>query len=240
MDPRVAIIEHRLNGIKRIIAVASGKGGVGKSVTASLLALILAKRGYHVGLLDLDLYGPSSHIILGIDVDEYPSEDKGIIPPERHGIRFMSIVYYSKEHPTPLRGEDVTNAIIEVLAITRWGNLDFLIIDMPPGIGDETLDTIRLIKKSEFLVVTTPSKVALQTVVKLVKLLKELNVPIIGVIENMKFDDSAYVKDTVSELGVKYLGYVPFDKSFEDAVGSAEKLMKTDVAKKLSELVGNL
>jgi len=89
-------------------------------------------------------------------------------------------------------------------------------------------------------VVTTPSKVALQTVVKLVKLLKELNVPIIGVIENMKFDDSAYVKDTVSELGVKYLGYVPFDKSFEDAVGSAEKLMKTDVAKKLSELVGNL
>ncbi|RLI61172.1 MAG: ATP-binding protein, partial [Candidatus Asgardarchaeum californiense] len=119
MDPRVAIIEHRLNGIKRIIAVASGKGGVGKSVTASLLALILAKRGYHVGLLDLDLYGPSSHIILGIDVDEYPSEDKGIIPPERHGIRFMSIVYYSKEHPTPLRGEDVTNAIIEVLAITR-------------------------------------------------------------------------------------------------------------------------
>jgi len=240
MDPRVAIIEHRLDGIKRIIAVASGKGGVGKSVTASLLALILAKRGYHVGLLDLDLYGPSSHIILGIDVDEYPSEDKGIIPPERHGIRFMSIVYYSKEHPTPLRGEDVTNAIIEVLAITRWGNLDFLIIDMPPGIGDETLDIIRLIKKSEFLVVTTPSKVALQTVVKLVKLLKELNVPIIGVIENMKFDDSAYVKDTVSELGVKYLGYVPFDKSFEDAVGSAEKLMKTDVAKKLSELVGNL
>ncbi|MGQ4915748.1 MAG: P-loop NTPase [Candidatus Asgardarchaeia archaeon] len=240
MDPRVAIIEHRLNGIKRIIAVASGKGGVGKSVTASLLALILAKRGYHVGLLDLDLYGPSSHIILGIDVDEYPSEDKGIIPPERHGIRFMSIVYYSKEHPTPLRGEDVTNAIIEVLAITRWGNLDFLIIDMPPGIGDETLDTIRLIKKSEFLVVTTPSKVALQTVVKLVKLLKELNVPIIGVIENMKFNDSAYVKDTVSELGVKYLGYVPFDKSFEDAVGNAEKLMKTDVAKKLSELVGNL
>jgi len=240
MDPRVAIIEHRLDGIKRIIAVASGKGGVGKSVTASLLALILAKRGYHVGLLDLDLYGPSSHIILGIDVDEYPSEDKGIIPPERHGIRFMSIVYYSKEHPTPLRGEDVTNAIIEVLAITRWGNLDFLIIDMPPGIGDETLDIIRLIKKSEFLVVTTPSKVALQTVVKLVKLLKELNVPIIGVIENMKFDDSAYVKDTVSELGVKYLGYVLFDKSFEDAVGSAEKLMKTDVAKKLSELVGNL
>ena len=160
IEPRTSVIDKRLRNIKRIISVASGKGGVGKSLVASSLALSLSRKGYKTGLMDLDLYGPSSHIILGVK-DVYPQEEKGIVPPEVHGIRFMSIVYYTDDKPSPFRGTDISNIIIELLAITQWGSLDFLIIDMPPGIGDETLDVIRFIKDSKFLVVTTPSKVCL-------------------------------------------------------------------------------
>lgn len=236
MDPRLSVIDHRLKNVKRIIAIASGKGGVGKSVTSATLALLLAKKGYNVGLLDLDLYGPSTHIILGVK-NVIPTEEKGVIPPNVNGIKFMSIVYYAEDKPTPLRGHDVSNAIIELLTITRWENLDFLIVDMPPGIGDETLDTIRLIKRGEFLVVTTPSKVALYTVEKLLILLKELNVPILGVLENMKMDDSDFIERNITRLNIKYLGAVHFDKKFEDAVGSSEKLLQTDFSKELAYIL---
>ena len=158
MEPRISVIEKRLHNINRIISVASGKGGVGKSLIAATLALHLSQKGYKVGLLDLDLYGPSAHIILGIH-DQFPQEEKGLIPPQIHGIHFMSIVYFTEEKPAPFRGNDISNIIIELLAITQWGTLDFLIIDMPPGIGDETLDVIRYMRPSEFLIVTTPSKV---------------------------------------------------------------------------------
>ena len=151
------IIDKRLENIKRLIAVGGGKGGIGKSLTASTLALTLSKLGYKVGLLDLDFCGPSTHIILGIK-GIYPKEEKGIIPPEIYGIRFMSIIYYAGDNPSPLRGTDISNAIIELLAITQWGELDFLIIDMPPGIGDPILDTIRLIKRVNFLIITTQSR----------------------------------------------------------------------------------
>jgi ATP-binding protein involved in chromosome partitioning len=185
MDPRVAIIEERLKSIKRIIAVAAGKGGVGKSTVATGLALVLSEMGHRVGLLDLDFYGPSTHIILGVSEDVQPKEERGIVPPKVHGIEFMSLVYYTKENPAPLRGADLTNALTELLAITRWGELDFLIVDMPPGLGDTTLDAIRLLKNPNFLVVTTPSRVAAETVKKLVILLHELRLPILGILENM-------------------------------------------------------
>ena len=133
MEVRTSVIEKRLKNIKRIISVASGKGGVGKSLVASSLALSLSKRGYKVGLLDLDLYGPSSHIILGVDDYGFPEEEKGIIPPKISGINFMSIVYFTEDKPSPFRGIDISNIIIELLAITQWGELDYLIIDMPPG-----------------------------------------------------------------------------------------------------------
>ena len=227
MEPRVSVIEKRLKNIKRIISVASGKGGVGKSLVASNLALNLSKKGHKVGLLDLDLYGPSSHIILGVK-DEFPEEEKGIIPPKIHGIHFMSIVYFTEDKPSPFRGIDVTNIIIELLAITQWGSLDYLIVDMPPGIGDETLDVIRFIKKSEFLVITTPSKVAMGAVRKLLEILKELKIPIVGVIENMKMKESAFIKSEVAKIDITYLGSIGFDNNLEDAIGNADKLLETD------------
>ena len=236
MEPRTSVIEKRLKNIKRIIAVASGKGGVGKSLVASSLALHLAHHGYTVGLLDLDLYGPSSHIILGV-TDEFPTEEKGLIPPTVHGISFMSIVYFTQEKPSPFRGVDISNIILELLAITQWGSLDFLIIDMPPGIGDETLDVIRYMKTSEFLVVTTPSKVAMGAVSKLLKILIELQKPVLGVIENMTMTDSSFIEEEVKKLRVRYLGKIHFDETLEEAIGNADRLAETQAMKNLTVIL---
>jgi ATP-binding protein involved in chromosome partitioning len=232
MESRTSVIEKRLHNIKRIIAVASGKGGVGKSMVASTLALHLAKKGHIVGLLDLDLYGPSSHIILGVK-DVFPTEEKGIVPPVVHGIRFLSIVYFTEDKPSPFRGIDISNIIIELLAITQWGSLDYLIIDMPPGLGEETLDVIHYIKKSEFLVVTTPSKVAMGTVSKLLKILKELNKPILGVLENMTMTTSSSIQQSVTNMKIPYIGSIPFDEELENAIGDGECLLQTKFMKEL-------
>ena len=237
MDVRTSVIQKRLQNIKRIISVASGKGGVGKSLVASSLALSLSKKGYKVGLLDLDLYGPSSHIILGIDTTSFPEEEKGIVPPNVHGINFMSIVYFTEDKPSAFRGIDVTNIIIELLAITQWGTLDYLIVDMPPGIGDETLDVIRLVKNSEFLVVSTPSKVSMGAVSKLLKILKELNLPIVGIIENMTMTKSPFIKSKICQMDLPYLGFISFDHHLEDAIGDPSQLVKTDFMSDLDGIV---
>jgi ATP-binding protein involved in chromosome partitioning len=234
MEARVSVIEKRLKNIDRIISVASSKGGVGKSLVATTLSLNLVKKGYKVGLLDLDLYGPSSHIILGVK-NKFPKEEKGLIPPLISGIKFMSIVYFTEDKPSAFRGIDITNIIIEILAITQWGELDFLVIDMPPGIGDETLDVIRFIKKSEFLVVTIPSKVAIGAVEKLLKILKELKIPMIGVLENMKMTDSSIVKDSVKKLDINYVGNISFDKDIENSIGDTKSIQKSKFMKELNE-----
>lgn len=240
MDPRTSVIEKRLSNIKRIISVASAKGGVGKSLVASTIALSLSKKGYKVGLLDLDMYGPSSHIILGVKKYDFPEEEKGIIPPNINGIKFMSIVYYSEDKPAPFRGLDITNVIIELLSITQWDKLDYLIIDMPPGIGEETLDIIRFVKKNEFLIVTTSSKVSMVAVGKLLSILKELKIPIIGVIENMKMVESSYIKENISKMKIRYLGYVSFDKNLEESIGNPNKLQKTDFMKDLEIVLSKI
>ena len=239
MDARISVIDKRLKNIGRIISVASGKGGVGKSLVASSLALNLSKKGHKVGLLDLDLYGPSAHIILGVK-DVFPKEEKGIVPPDIYGIKFMSIVYFTKDKPAPFRGIDISNIILELLAIIQWGSLDYLIIDMPPGIGEETLDIIRLIKNSEFLIVTTPSKVAMGSVSKLLKILKELKIPIIGVIENMSMTKSSFIRDDICEMNLQYLGSISFDQNLENSIGYIDKLLKTNFMKDLDEITKSI
>lgn len=236
VDPRLNVINKRLAKIGKIIAVSSGKGGVGKSLIASTLALTLSRSGFKVGLLDLDFSSPSTHVILGIE-GIYPKEEKGIIPPVAHSLMYMSIIYYSRDAPSPLRGIDVSNAIIELLAITQWGTLDFLVIDMPPGIGDATLDMIRLVKGINFLVVTTSSRVAFETVRKLVGLLKDLNMPIIGVIENMKMTDSSFIRENVEKHSLSFLGEIRFDHKLEDSMGDVNKLLKTNFVKSLERIV---
>lgn len=235
VDPRVSIIDERMRGIHNIIAVSSGKGGVGKSLVSSTLALILAKEGYKVGLFDLDFTSPSTHLILGIEGVQ-PKEEKGIVPPIVHGLKYMSIIYYSGDCVAPLRGADVSNALIELLSITKWEKLDYLVVDMPPGIGDATLDLIRLIKRINFLIVTTPSQLAFETVRKLVGLLKELKIPVIGVIENMKMDNSNIIQKQTKTLGVKFLGGIPYDSNVEQAIGNTNKLLNTKLTQKMKEI----
>lgn len=237
-DPRISVINERLKGIRHIIAVSGGKGGVGKSLTASILALTLVKKGYNVGLFDLDFTSPSTHIILGIR-EVQPKEENGIIPPKVHGLEYMSIVYYTSNHALPLRGADVSNALIELLSITKWGKLDFLVIDMPPGIGDATLDIIRLIKNIRFLVVTTPSQLAFETVRKLINLLNELKIPVIGVIENMKMKESSIIQQQVQKIGITFLGEIPFEIKIEKSIGRMNRLSKTVFAEKVGKMVSN-
>jgi ATP-binding protein involved in chromosome partitioning len=122
------------------------------------------------------------------------------------------------------------------LAVTQWGTLDFLVIDMPPGIGDVILDLVRLIKRIEFLIITTPSLLAFETVKKQVALLCELKMPIIGVVENMKMDVAEGVEVETGKLGLKYLGEIPFDPQVESAIGNEEKLLNTAIGKKLKRI----
>lgn len=237
IDPRIKAVEARLEKVKRIIPVVSGKGGVGKSMVSTILALNLAQKGYKVGLLDLDFHGASDHVILGFEPKEFPEEDRGIIPPEVHGIRFMSIVYYSEDKPTPLRGMEISDALIELLAITRWEDLDFLIIDMPPGMGDQFLDVLRFLRKGEFLVVATPSKLAINVVKKLLELLKEQNLKIVGIVENMTFDGGEEIRKLAKEFDIPYLVEIPLYKDLDAKVGNIEELLKSEFAKKIEEVI---
>jgi ATP-binding protein involved in chromosome partitioning len=235
VDPRTSMINERLKRISRIIAVSSGKGGVGKSLVATTLALALARKGCKVGLFDLDFTSPSTHIILDAK-DAQPKEEKGIIPPVVTGLEYMSLIYYSGDNATPLRGADISNALIELLAVTRWSQLDFLVIDMPPGIGDAVLDLIRLVKRIEFLIVTTPSQLAFETVKKLASLLQDLKVPIIGVVENMKMHPAKSIQQQTEKLGLAFLGEIPYDPKVEEAMGDETKLLKTTIAQKVNEI----
>jgi ATP-binding protein involved in chromosome partitioning len=235
IDPRISVIAERLSCISRIIAVSSGKGGVGKSMIAVTLALSLSKKGCKVGLFDLDFTGPSTHIILGAK-NAVPKEEKGLVPPTVHNLEYMSLIYFVGDNPAPLRGADVSNALIELLTITKWSKLDFLVIDMPPGIGDAILDLIRLVERLEFLIVTTPSLLAFQTVKKQVSLLCELKMPLIGLIENMKLEETTVIALKTEELGIKYLGTVPFDPEVEEAIGNSSKLFDTAFAQKIQKI----
>ena len=238
-DPRISIIDERMKRINAIIAVSSGKGGVGKSLIASTLALNLAKKGYAVGLFDLDFTSPSTHAILGIG-GERPKENKGIVPPTVHGLKYMSITYYSHDLATPLRGADVSNALVELMSTTRWGKLSYLVLDMPPGIGDATLDAVRFINNIEFLIVTTPSRLAFETVKKLVTLLHALRVPVLGVVENMKMNDSKTIKQETQKLGLKFLEEIHYDSKVEAAIGDPDKLLQTALAYKVKHLCATI
>jgi ATP-binding protein involved in chromosome partitioning len=239
MDPRTTVINERLKRISRIIAVSSGKGGVGKSLVATTLALTLSRRGCKVGLFDLDFTSPSTHLIMGVK-NLQPKEEKGIVPPVTKGLAYMSLIHFSGDQPAPLRGADISNALIELLSVTQWGELDFLVIDMPPGISDAVLDLIRLVKRIEFLIVTTPSLLAFETVKKQVRLLQDLKVPIIGVVENMKMNTAKNIEQETGKLGAKYLTGIPFDAKVEEAIGDVTKLLDTTLAQRIRSVAANV
>jgi len=222
IDPRLEGVRNRLNEIRRIIVVLSGKGGVGKSLIASSLALILSSE-WCVGLLDLDFEAPSAHVILGIGEDVSPKEDKGIIPPEIHGIKFMSMFFFTGRSAAAFRGIALRNAIIELLAITKWGSLDFLVVDMPPGVGEVLMEVINIMRGANFLLVTTPAKSSIETVKRVVSILKSSNSHILGVVENMKRGKSGF-EISAKELGVRFLGEIGFDDEIDERMGDVNML----------------
>ena len=238
MDPRLSLIPERVKNVKNILAVDSGKGGVGKSLFSAILSLNLAEKGYKVGLLDLDFHGSSCHIVLGVDKIDF-EEEKGVIPPMIHGIKFMSIVLFSGNVPIPIRGEDITNAFIEIMAITRWGELDYLVIDMPPGMGEEILDIMRYMAKAEFLVITTPSKLALNVTRKTIEILKWSKRNIVGVIGNMCTEENN-IKKFAENLREKFLGCIPYDEHIENALGNPIKLKETIFYQAVGRIVDNV
>ncbi|MEM1515196.1 MAG: P-loop NTPase [Candidatus Bathyarchaeia archaeon] len=239
IDPRISAINDRLSAIDRIIVVASGKGGVGKSVIASTLAILSAKDGLRTGLLDMDFTSPTTHVVLNA-CGLRPVEERGVVPPEIHGMKYMSLIFYLSDKTSPLRGHELTSILLEILAYTVWGKLDLLVIDMPPGIGDLLLDLLKYIKGANYLIVTTPSKMSFETVRKLILLLKEMRAPIIGVVENMKVASTDYIKREVETLGERYLGGIYYDEGLEEGLGKVEELSKTRFASEVKSILGKI
>ena len=175
-----------LPGVKNIIAVASGKGGVGKSTTAVNLALALSAEGARVGLLDADIYGPSQPRMLGVNQQPESPDGKSLLPVMSHGLQSMSIGYLIEEEtPMVWRGPMVTQALEQLLRDTRWQDLDYLIIDLPPGTGDTQLTLSQKVPVSGAIIVTTPQDIALLDARKGLKMFEKVEVPVLGVVENM-------------------------------------------------------
>jgi len=234
-DPRPAVIARRLAGVRRIIAVTGGKGGIGKTLVSSCLALSLARAGRRAGLLDLDLTGPCAHLVLGLE-GTVPEELNGLLPVARHGLHFMSLACLAAEDPAPLRGEDVTNALIELLAIVQWGELDYLVIDMPPGLSDALLDAVRILRRGEFLVVATASQLVVRTVQRTLRLLAQVQAPVLGVVQNMAAAPTPQVTALAADAGLQLWGCIPVDPDLEAAYGHPEALAATAACQAVADL----
>jgi ATP-binding protein involved in chromosome partitioning len=207
-----------LQGIKNVIAVASGKGGVGKSTTAVNLALALQAEGARIGILDADIYGPSIPRMLGCQGQPESSDGKSLEPMMGHGIQSMSIGYLVEED-TPMiwRGPMVTQALEQLLNDTRWDDVDYLIIDLPPGTGDIQLTLAQRIPVSGAVIVTTPQDIALLDARKGLKMFEKVEVPVLGIIENMSihicsqcFGEGGGARMS-ADHGVDLLGSLPLD-----------------------------
>jgi len=211
--------------VRHVVAVASGKGGVGKSTVAVNLAVALASLGARVGLLDADVYGPSIPLMLGEDRQlEFDPVRKIALPFERHGIRFMSLGFLApKDEAIIWRGPMVMKAIDELLRNVDWGELDVLVVDMPPGTGDTQLTLSQKVRLSGAVIVTTPQDVALADAIKGIAMFRKVGVPILGLIENMSFFTCPHCdtrteifghgggKRQADRLQVPFLGEIPLD-----------------------------
>ncbi|MBU0902293.1 iron-sulfur cluster carrier protein ApbC [Pseudomonas sp. MIL19] len=177
-----------LANVKNVIAVASGKGGVGKSTTAANLALALAREGAKVGILDADIYGPSQGIMFGIPEGTRPEvkDQKWFVPLKAHGVEVMSMAFLTDENtPVVWRGPMVSGALLQLITQTAWNDLDYLVVDMPPGTGDIQLTLAQKVPVAGAVIVTTPQDLALLDAKKGVEMFRKVNIPVLGVVENM-------------------------------------------------------
>jgi len=191
-------------GVRHVVLVTSGKGGVGKSTTATNLALALAKLGHRVGLLDADIYGPSIPTMLGVTGRPVSLDGKSIEPLTRFGIKMMSIGFLLEDAKQAVvwRGPMLHGALNQFLGDVNWGELDYLVLDLPPGTGDVALTLSQRVRATGAIIVTTPQPVATDDVYKAVSMCKKVNIPVLGVVENMSyFVDSAGVRHEIFGKG---------------------------------------
>jgi ATP-binding protein involved in chromosome partitioning len=175
-------------GVKRVLAIASGKGGVGKSTCSANLACALANLGAKVGLLDCDIYGPSIPLMMGVHERPTVNEAERLVPPSNHGVKVMSIgLLVTDDQPVIWRGPMITKTIQQFLLAVEWGDLDFLLVDLPPGTGDAQLSLCQTVPLDGGVIISTPQEASLGVVRKGIAMFRKVNVPILGIVENMSY-----------------------------------------------------
>lgn len=253
-----AIGKSVIPGVKNIIAVASGKGGVGKSTVSSNLAVALAKSGASVGLCDCDLYGPSVGLMFGTEERPLATEDNEIIPIKRHGVKLISMgLLLSDASPVIVRGPMATRYTQQFLRQVLWEELDYLILDLPPGTGDIQLTIVQTVTVTGTVIVTTPQEVALIDARKAASMFAKVNVPILGIIENMSYfrcPDTGKRYDIfgsgggeaeAKRLGVPLIGQIPIDIATREGGDAGEPIAllspeKSEISKVFGEIAGKV
>jgi ATP-binding protein involved in chromosome partitioning len=227
-----------LPGVKNVIAVGAGKGGVGKTTAAVNLAIALAKCGGKVGILDGDIYGPNVPIMLGLKNTQLTTDGKRIVPAEKYGLQVVSMAFLTAdESPVIWRGPMLHGALQQFLREVRWTDLDYLIVDMPPGTGDVALSLSQTVPVAGAVVVTTPQQVSLADSRRAVAMYKKLNIPPIGILENMSYfvcPNCSHEADIfghgggeqmAAELGVPFVGRIPIYQPIREGGDSGVPLM---------------
>jgi ATP-binding protein involved in chromosome partitioning len=239
--------------VRTVLAVASGKGGVGKSTVATNLALALAGLVPRVGLLDADVYGPSVPLMLGIDEKLRAGAGGRLTPVERYGIRVISMgMFLADDTPVIWRGPMLTKLITEFLRNTDWGDLDVLVLDLPPGTGDVQLTLTQQLPITGGIIVTTPQDVALADVRRGVKMFQQMNAPVLGVVENMSFHrcpscgtvsepfGHGGARRLAEETGVPLLGEVPLARAVREAGDQGAPIVTADPSHPQSRAFGEI
>ncbi|HTE88336.1 MAG TPA: Mrp/NBP35 family ATP-binding protein [Terriglobales bacterium] len=227
-----------LPGVDTIIAVGSGKGGVGKTTLAVNLAIVLAKLGHKVGLLDADVYGPNVPLMLGISGQPKIGGDNRITPLEVHGLKVISVGFLNPgDKPLIWRGPMLHSIIRQFLGSVEWGQLDYLVVDLPPGTGDVSLSLIQTVPLTGAIVVSTPSDVSLQDARKAIEMFRQMKVDVVGMVENMSYFVCPHchqqtdifsrggAEKTASQFEVAYLGAVQLDPELRKAGDSGKPVV---------------
>ena len=240
-------------GVKRTLAVASGKGGVGKSTVAVNLAVAMARQGTRVGLLDADVYGPSIPLMMGIDADPELGPDHKLVPFQRHGVHVMSLGFLVEATSAVIwRGPMVMKAIEQLLRDVAWGELDVLVVDMPPGTGDAQLTLSQKVQLAGALIVTTPQDIALADAIRGVAMFKKVNVPVLGVVENMSYfvcpkcSERTEIfghgggRDEAGRMGVPCLAEIPLNTEIREGGDSGAPVAAQDSNSPLAQVFDEL